>query len=99
MTPTLVKAITVDHGRRCLVFMQDDIGPFVETRPGDEDIDTFLAGHALALEASMVAAADQPSDEDQFRQQIAETDPAIVKAVFRIDDTQLAEAISIKGGK
>lgn len=96
MTSTLLAQEPARGGVR-LVFQHQDgehiHGPFVEQRPGGDDVEAFLAAHAAALAESLVPVP-KPTILEQVVQNIrdvgAGTDMETLRAQLGLTDAQVA---------
>jgi len=81
----------IERGRTRIIYTVDGKGPFIEHLDKAADIEAHLAMREAEIQAEV--PPEEPTPEEQFRTVLKETDPAVVKAVFKIDDAALAEAV------
>jgi len=81
----------IERGRARVIYTVDGKGPFIEHIDQAVDIDAHLAVREAEIQAEVPREESTP--EEQFRTVLQETDPAVVKAAFKIDDAALAEAV------
>lgn len=80
-----------ERGRTRIIYTVDGKGPFIEHLDKTADVEAHLAMREAEIQAEI--PPEDPTPEEQFRAVLKETDPAVVKAVFKIDDAALMEAV------